>query len=81
MRWATLGVRAKIRSPFDAKFRPTQNPPRLVHLHVTTLNSYLFGSPTCFYYRLVARSDWGGRTVKGNARHFWLFTILISVGI
>jgi hypothetical protein len=51
--------------------RLTQAPSRRVDLRVTTLNSYLFGSPTCFDYRLAGSSDRGARMAKGNARHFW----------
>jgi hypothetical protein len=41
-------------------------PPRLAHVRVTTINSYLFGSPTCFDYRLVAGSDRDARMAKGK---------------
>jgi hypothetical protein len=50
--------------------RPTQTP-RLVHLLVMTLNSYLFGSPMCFDYRLAASSNRDARIAKGKTRHCW----------
>jgi hypothetical protein len=46
-------------------------PPRLVHLLVATLNSYLFGRPTRVDYRLVASSDRDARMAKGMHDIFW----------
>jgi hypothetical protein len=49
------------------KFDLLRTPPRLVHLRLTTLNSNLFESPTCYDYRLIARFHRGVRMANGKA--------------